>query len=581
MKILNLIAILLVYLFVRADCDINLDDLSGEKIFASHTWHTLVKCYNEALKIADDMDRIVEVNRMETILKVAGEFRLELIGKVLSILFCGNDSRLVKGQNRGNVYVMCDAGDKINQGETLVIRSFGSITPTSDYDFSVDIGRRPNNGPESLAQIRKVMEIISKTEETISFVLKDKGMNFVLDSNAYPEIMEFAQNYLSDDAPGNIKTPAISLHYEEYKSAVTFTVCEVANAILIANFKHLNLMHSTPIAKFIETCSIFVPLDAKKDDDARKTWRKETLFPLSKANEVFTRIGLFEFSVPDQMDLKNASFRACMNKATSPDNTKWTTYAMLGGCHHFAEEAYGTIGALAMVKGYPANHIYNCRDFAEAYFENFSMLIAHWHEIYVQGDQQKVKAPFNKDDKDWIIDHSFSSKLKYFKRVMKALEGRECYFLDDLKQPKRGQVRWNILEDEFKRLSTLKAQNQLNKGQIVVLSVIEFYLNLSEVRPADIEAKYKNQQNVDPLLKEKEKKEDDLRVKKEIFDLFDKFVNAQLNFDHFEPNATSVMFDALIHPFVETFLYFAEIPLKIMARDAADFEVDFQKDLLI
>lgn len=573
MKVLNLLAIFLASLLVRPECEFSRADLiepTGEEIFKSTNWHQLVDCYNAALKIAGEDARRQEMDRMEKILKLGSEYRYTIIGKVLSIIFCNDENRFVQGQEKQPSKVTCDATDSHNPGKTLLVRSFGSVTPTSDYDFSIDFESKLGNYADDLAIINQLMNIIKETEGVLDHMFNGKKMNEILDSNAYPEIMEFAQKYLADDTPENIIASTPLENYNLYKTAVTFTVCEVANAILINKLPKLDLKLSSELKESIEKCNIF-NLTHKDHEEISKTLRKDTLFPLDKG-ENLTRQDLLRFSVPKTFCEKNQSFIKCMEKATDSNNNKWKTYAMLGGCHHFAEEAYGTIGALAMVKGYSKDFVYNCRDFAEAFFENFSMLIAHWHDIYPQNDQKEKNSQLES-----IINYSFSSKLKYFKRMMQALEEETCYFLGNPKQDKSNNLEWNILKTEYQKLANRKTENSISSEDTIVLEVIEFYQELSIIKPSDVNKNPSDNTGSAADL-ENAKKEDDLRVKKKTFEAFEKFVNARFS------AATSDkkdMFNVLIGPFVKTRSYFEKITLSKLGERAESFEKNQKKRALI
>ena len=106
-------------------------------------------------------------------------------------------------------------------------------------------------------------------------------MNEVLDSNAYPEIMDLYVQFYSDDY-NDLSNESGFLSYLEYKKTMRFTVCEAANSILIAD------MHSeapndmkSRLMKLIKSCNLF---DNINEDYSSWiiTTRTDVLFPLTK-----------------------------------------------------------------------------------------------------------------------------------------------------------------------------------------------------------------------------------------------------------------------------------------------------------
>lgn len=553
MRILKYLACVLAIGASICECEKLTADVPVDRIiFDTYTWHELAACYNSAMKSKGTEIGDSEMERLTAILKKGNEYRLNLIGKTLTDVYCSeNGGKKSTSLSKGLDRITCNDSTKKPE---LKILSFGSTSPTSDYDFSIDFVGKAEDLETVLSRIDAIAKLIEQLENSISAKFKGKSMTEVLDSNAYPEIMDIYNDFYANDSP-MLATEQGRTDYNEYKLAIRFNMCEAANSLLIStmNRKLTQGEIKADLLQGIMECKPFGDLSQINKEWITKM-RRQVFFP---STEDHHQRFIKDFTLTnDQKHIRDA-FTHCL-RMDSKSISKWQSFAKLPSCHIYAGEAYVTFGALEMVKPREKTKLYNCRSLAEAFYENFGMLYAHSQDIYTEKSSSTKYIMGHMEHEEIVVNFSSSSKLKYFWRMMDALKQKECYFLGDPNNLiAEKKISWNLIEKQQKAKFSPSSFNEPN----IIKVVLELSDKITEIRSQ----KFEEKAGISEAEKKKLKDDHDRKIKGEILQAVHDYWASEMTHEHLLQFPEFTLFERFMHPFIVFFKHFSFVISKEMS----------------
>ena len=419
----------------------------------ANNWFDVKDCYYD------------DNQKYEGYLKKLAKFRQNLVRHYLGHNFCNKleptwydikqeDPYLKKIEDygkflTGTVWLCKCKGKEKEKGEiNLILNSFGSNAPTSDFDFSlfifkddekyvldnfkakkikqefdghayiksvkVDDYKSKEDEEKNLIQnmMLATKKIMQFEEDARGFFVNTGSLGDKLDSNAYPDIMILNDKVLKyeNDKDKTVKELAEQkqklARRKKYYAAVAISTCRTAYEVLLNEDKILKIPHLDTV---LEECEEMMRIKTGIKDD--KTANKF----ISTYNTKYT-----------QMKKKKFDLYGCIDTGLNWKKLEINMFKlMLQICHLNVDEAYLTLGALEHYKfGKKQDKEFYCHSLLEAFVENFAMMIKHVNEL-IHEDKELDSRP---------VSDKFT---KYFLRAFKALEHPGCIDFNktEIKEP--------------------------------------------------------------------------------------------------------------------------------------------------
>lgn len=364
---------------------------------------------------------------------------------------------------KGTIWKLtCRESEKV-----LLINSFGSSSPTSDYDFSLfiydledDIDENkeaplPVHGAMSLLEASQ-MEISPQTQRVSMFVDKEtviKQVKVILENiiNNVVELPDIESQQKDDRKTKIMKNMLLTVqlitglnkdfvglftggNLGEKLDSNAYPDIMVADILLFkdepSTVEQKEEARMFRIASVIGVCEI-APLILKKDEHLVRIFGFEDMF-----DECIMMLGK-KINIHEG-DIREHEFyrKFLVNSARLSDKNRYTLASCIGNamaapeqvnlslfktllsiCHVHVDEAYLSLGALEFYKYGSSMDTFNCTTLMEAFVENMSMLIVHIHELGAEAvDSRAVSDKF----------------AKYFMRAMKAVNFEKCRDFDNV-----------------------------------------------------------------------------------------------------------------------------------------------------
>lgn len=480
--------VFLFFCFTLNVLSISLKDIESEEVFKKYTWEELVTHYRQ---ITDEEEKKASGLAMAKAFSV----RKNIINRTLVEVYCKDmqkdkatsadpnekdlDSQTEpKSEAKGEVFklkgigtatefleasakiwrIQCD-GKNIPE---IKYKTFGSESPTSDFDFSLSFISKEGEGYDvAISNFMKSLEVIKNLENALRNYPGAKSglsMSERFDANCYPEILENYRKYFKDitsltvtNETKNIKI-CLESDYTMRSLKGSLLRCKYPNILKYINALNVNIntFGAYWYRKSAKILDVFEALPEEKEILKPSSTEVNQILSAKIFNDFSTINALNESSLVKKIksssdgdsDGKTNSFRNCLQRIENSE--KWNSFVIMGSCHIYATEAYITFGALetAMTNFDPKINDFSCPSLLESAVENFGMMFEHFLKV---GFDKIDKNELPSETKEGLDSEAFANNIKYLLRMMKSFDVQRCTFIKSSSEESEF-LEWNLLE---------------------------------------------------------------------------------------------------------------------------------------
>ena len=480
--------IFLFFFFTANVLSVTLEDIQSEKVFETYTWEELVTHYrqitNEEEKKAcglamakafsvrkniinrtlvevycRDMqkDKPTSANPNEQVLDSETEPESGTRGEVLRVEGVGTATEFLEASAK--IWrIQCDARNI----PEIKYKTFGSESPTSDFDFSLSFISKEGEGYDvAISNFLKSLEVIKSLENALRNYPGAKSglsMSERFDANCYPEILENYRKYFKDitglTETNRVENIKICLEnvYTMRSLKGSLVRCKYPTLLKYINALNMNIntfgaywyRKSAKVIDVFEVSPEETEISKPSSAEVNEILSTKILNDFSMINALneASLVKKIESSSYDNGDGKTNSFQNCLQQIENSE--KWNSFVIMGSCHIYATEAYITFGALetAMTNFDPKINDFSCPSLLESAVENFGMMFEHFLKV---GFEKNDKNELPSQTKEGLDSEAFANNMKYFLRMMKSFDVHRCTFIKSSSESS-DILEWNLLE---------------------------------------------------------------------------------------------------------------------------------------